>query len=189
MVLVAVTVAVAVAAGWLRGGRLRTIGRARVEGAGLAVAAAAAQLVAAWVGTAPATRVLTVASQVAVLAVVWRNRMLAGALLIALGSTANAAVIAVNGAMPVSRSAVLAVTRHPAELTAGRHRLLEPSDALPWLADVIPLPLLRTVVSVGDVLLAAGIGLLVMHLMIRPVSGRRARSAAEPVDGVNEPLA
>jgi hypothetical protein len=98
-------------------------------------------------------------------------------------------VIAANGAMPVSREAILAVSRHPAEVVPGRHRLLTTQDLLPWLADVIALPPLRTVVSVGDVVLAAGVGLLVMRLMQPPPRRARTASAAQPLDGLDEPLA
>ncbi|MDP9405291.1 MAG: DUF5317 domain-containing protein, partial [Actinomycetota bacterium] len=101
--------------------------------------------------------------------------------LVVVGAALNAVVIFANGAMPVSREALLAVARHPYEFAPGKHRLLEPGDPLPWLADVVPLPLLRTVVSVGDVVLAAGIALLVTNLMRRAprIAGRRARATAD----------
>ena len=167
MVLIVVTVVLGVVSGLLRDGSLRNVTGWSIRAGGLAVAAAVAQAIHAF-APAPAVAVTTtVISQAALLAFLWCNRYVAGAFLIAAGSTANAAVIVANGAMPVSREAILAVARHPYEVM-GRHRLLEPGDALPWLADVIGLPVLRTVVSVGDVLLAAGVGLLVSALLQPP---------------------
>ena len=177
MVLVVVAVAGAVLAGWLRGGRLGNLGAVGFRGTGIALAAALAQFVHALVPSPVAAGVLTTGSQVALLTFLWLNRFLAGAALVALGSTLNALVISLNGAMPVSRDALESISRHPAEVgTTGRHRLLVDGDALPALADVIGLPLLRTVVSVGDVILAAGIGLMVVHLMRRPPGARSVRA-------------
>jgi hypothetical protein len=84
--------------------------------------------------------------------------------------------------MPVSPAALEALTGEPTTFAPGKHRLLESGDALPWLADVIPLPLLRTVVSVGDIILAAGVGILVVTSM-RPRRGNHAPvGAAEVAD-------
>lgn len=166
MVLVLLTVAGAIAVGWLRGGRLRHLAAAPLRASVLVVVAAVAQLLHAFVAQPVAGTALTVASQTALLMFVWLNRWLAGALLIAVGSTLNSIVILANGAMPVAPEALLAIGRHPAEVgDARRHRLLTDSDALPWLADIFGLPLLGTVVSIGDVVLAAGIGMLVTALM------------------------
>lgn len=185
MVLIVVTMVAGVVAGWLRGGRVRHVGSAAIRGGVLALVAAVAQVVHALAPSAEVALAMTAASQVALLTFLWLNRYLAGALLVALGSTLNALVILANGAMPVSRDAVMAVQRHPYEI-GGRHRLLEDGDSFGWLADVIALPLLRTVVSVGDIILAAGVGLMVMWLMRPP--RRRVESAADEVDGFGEPL-
>lgn len=168
MVLVAITVAVALLVGVVRGGRLTNLAAAELRGGLLVVAAAVAQFLHAVVPGPAAGVLLTGASQAALLTFLWWNRYLAGALLMVIGSSLNTAVILANGAMPVSRGAMLAVSRHPAEVSGARHRLLTEADALPALADIIPLPLLRTVVSVGDVVLAAGVALLVLHLLTAP---------------------
>jgi hypothetical protein len=181
MVLVVLTVVGGLLVGLLRGGRLRHLADAPLRHTWLAVVAAGAQFVFALAPSPGAAVVLTGISQAGLLAFLWSNRLLAGALLVAVGSLLNSIVIIANGAMPVSREALLAITRHPAEIVAGRHRLLTESDALPWLADTIGLPLLRTVVSPGDVVLAAGIGLMVTHLM-QP-QRRRHAPAPETVAG------
>lgn len=177
MVLVALTVACAVLAGWLRGGRLRHLAALPFSGGVLVVVAAVAQVLFALAPSPPAAVVLPVLSQAALLTFLWLNRFLAGALLIAVGSLLNTVVVLANGAMPVSRDAMIAIGRHPAELVAGRHRLLTDGDVLPQLADIVALPLLRTIVSVGDIVLAAGLGLLVVAGMAMPSHGRHG---AEP---------
>ena len=181
MILIVATMAAGVVVGWVRGGRVRHVGAAAVRGGLLAVGAALAQALHAAVPDARVAIATTVLSQTALLAFLWLNRFAAGALLVALGSALNAVVILANGAMPVSREALIAVQRHPYEVF-GRHRLLERGDSFAWLADVIALPLLRTVVSVGDVILAAGVGLLVVWMMRPP----RRRSAPDPVDRLGQ---
>lgn len=154
--LVIVTIAAAVLVGRLRGGRVRHLSAASLRGGVFAVAAAASQVAYALAPRPVTATVFTAISQAALLAFLWCNRYAApGVFLAAVGSMMNTVVIMANGAMPVSRDAIMVVSRHPDELVGGRHRLLTDADALPWLADIIGLPLLRTVVSVGDIVLAA----------------------------------
>ena len=105
------------------------------------------------------------------------NWKLAGMALAAAGFALNVIVIAANGAMPVSqRAAELAGLEDIGELGI-KHELLDDDTAVPWLADVIPVPGTEKVVSLGDVLLAGGIGWLVYH---RTTSSRREEEAAPP---------
>jgi hypothetical protein len=186
MVLVALTVAVSVVVGWVRGGRLRNLAHARLRAAWLVVAAVGLQGVLAAVSAArgPVDVVglpLLVASQIALLGFVFANRVLPGMTLVLLGFAMNAAVIIPNGAMPVSPAALEAITGEPTTFEPGKHRVLTDGDVLPWLADIIPLPLLRTVVSVGDIVLAAGVGIVVVDLMRRhrPRGAHAVEAAAE----------
>jgi hypothetical protein len=170
MLLVGVTVAAAVVVGWLRGGRLRNLGAVSLRRPWLLAVSVGAQLMLAAVARAggPAEALalpLLVASQVALAGFLLANLGLPGILLVTAGAVANAAVILANGAMPVSRAALLAVSPRAVDFEPAKHRLLSDGDRLSWLADVIPLPLLRTVVSAGDVVLAAGVAVLVAGLM------------------------
>lgn len=179
MMLVVVTVAGAVVVGWARGGRLANLGSVSLRAPALVVVSLAAQLGSGLLDPGLGRTAALVGSQLALLAFAGANRVLPGVGLVALGTLLNGAVVAVNGAMPVDRRALLAVARQPYEIGDGPHRLLEPGDPLPWLADVIALPVLRTIVSVGDVVLAAGIGILVLSLMRRHRGlGSRSTSAA-----------
>lgn len=186
MVLTVVTVAAAVVVGWLRGGTLRHLAAIELRGAWLLGLSVAAQL-ALWLATrladaGPALAVpLLGLSQAALLAFLWANRLQPGIALAFLGFALNATVILANGGMPVERAALAAVSSGPVDITPGKHRFLQPGDRLPWLADVIALPPLKTVVSVGDIVLAAGVGVLVTARMqpSRRATGRR--SGADPV--------
>jgi Family of unknown function (DUF5317) len=178
MILVVLTVAAALLVGRLRGGRFRNLAEAPIRAGAFVGVAALAQFLHALAPGRTAAVALTVVSEAALLAFLWSNRYLAGVLLAALGSLMNTVVIVANGAMPVSADALFTISRHPAEVTPGRHRLLTDGDVLPWLADTIGLPVLRTVVSVGDVVLAAGLALLVMDLMRQRAP--RVRTAGSP---------
>jgi hypothetical protein len=95
-----------------------------------------------------------------------RNTGLPGIPLAGLGLLLNAAVIILNGAMPVSLEAAArsGVSVEQLDLAGGaRHEPLDAGTRLAPLADVVPAPVpgLREVTSAGDLLLAAGLGLFV----------------------------
>jgi hypothetical protein len=155
------------------------LARLRVRAVRLLVAAALLQI-----GTAvvvPGSHVLrgglVVVSCLLVAAFLWGNREVRGIPLIAAGLLLNAAVVAVNLAMPVSLAAAaragltaeeLQLDTDPLHEAAGRHTRLD------RLGDTIPvaLPWRPQVVSPGDVLVAAGVALL---LVAGAPPGRRGR--------------
>jgi hypothetical protein len=193
MVLVITVLAAAVIAGWVAGGRLRNLGHVRLRGVPLVFAAVGLQLALAALSLldGPATllsRPLLAASHVALLAFIAWNRLLPGMALVLVGFALNAAVIIPNGAMPVSESAYR--TAGGVEtIEPGKHRLLDDDDHLPWLADVIPIRPLGTVVSVGDIVLSAGVAVLVPSLMRRYPAppGRRRRPRPRVLLGPRDP--
>lgn len=174
-------VLLAVLVSYLRGGRLRRIADARLQVPWLLFAGLALQIgvdVAAGrgvLGDASATGLaLLIASQVLVVAWLIINRQLPGVGLVAIGLALNATVIAANGAMPVDPDAMRALGLGALEVPPGKHTLLTDATRLPWLADIFPLPPLRSIISVGDVVLAAGLIPLTHALMTwRPEHERR----------------
>jgi hypothetical protein len=82
------------------------------------------------------------------------NRALPGAWLVALGSLLNAAVTLVNGGMPVDPGAIAASGK--AAPSDGLHVLLAPETRISFLADVLLVPLVNNIYSVGDLLIAIG---------------------------------
>lgn len=166
MLLVVLALVVALILGWALGGSLDQLGHLRLRSGRLVVAAFAAQLLGAVVG-GPFYPLGLVVSVGLVTAFLNRNRGLRGTGLVALGLLANALVVGLNGAMPVSEAASGRAGVSTQDLLIGadpRHELSGAATRLPWLADVIPvpLPLRPEVVSPGDVLVAAGLAQLVV---------------------------
>ncbi|HYF96337.1 MAG TPA: DUF5317 family protein [Symbiobacteriaceae bacterium] len=124
--------------------------------------------------------------QASVLVLLWANRAALPMRLVGLGFLTNVLAIAANhGRMPVLLQAVYIINRPQvaAELLAGalpKHSLFT-GHPLNWLGDWIPL--VRWVVSPGDVLIAVGIFWLVCRLVLRARAERLARRAA-PAPGV-----
>lgn len=165
----------------------------------VAVAAQAAGAFAGSLGLAHAGTLYVagmVVSAALVTVFVTRNRELPGMPLIAVGFVLNAVVVTVNGAMPVAQEAAdrvgistVGLYRH----ADAKHELVDDDTVLPGLADVIPVPLPgplergSNVVSVGDVVLAAGIGVLVVNAMLAvrrrhvPAHVRRAAPDGPPL--------
>ncbi|MGH9149079.1 MAG: DUF5317 family protein [Acidimicrobiales bacterium] len=88
-----------------------------------------------------------------------RLRLPAG--LVLAGWALNAAAVLPNGGMPVPAGAP--GPTGPGLL--GKHIATGPSTALPWFGDVLAAPPLGAVVSAGDLVLFAGLVLLVSRVM------------------------
>lgn len=167
----------AVAVAWALGGRWHRLAHLRLRARGLVVAAVAAQAGGALLGVAGfedarhAYVVGLVVSAVCALGFCARNLLVPGVALVCLGLVANAAVVAANGAMPVSIVAAYHARVPIVAIAAGtdaRHDIAGIGTHVRWLGDVIPVPLpvRPEVVSPGDVLVAAGLGeLIVLGMM------------------------
>lgn len=120
------------------------------------------------------------------------NLHVPGVPLVTIGLAANALVVTLNGAMPVSIVAALRAGVPITDIAAGydaRHDIAGVGTEWRSLGDVIPLPLpLRPeVVSPGDVLVASGLGeLVVMGMLRRRVSGVGRRRAVMEGDNSTE---
>lgn len=116
------------------------------------------------------------------------NRRRRGFVVIAVGLAANAAVVAANGAMPVSLRAARRAGLDPTALALGadpRHEALRAGTRLRWLGDVVPLPVpaLPEVVSAGDLVCAAGVALAVWCAVLAGREAPRTLRRAVPADG------
>lgn len=165
-------VVLAVLVSYARGGRLQRIADARLRLPWLLFAGLALQIgvdLAAGrelLGDAsPAGLGLLIASQVLVVTWLVLNRHLPGVMLVAIGLALNAVAITANGAMPVDPEAMRALGLGELEVPPGKHTLLTERTRLPWLADIFPLPPLRSIISIGDVVIAAGLLPLTHALM------------------------
>jgi hypothetical protein len=89
--------------------------------------------------------------------------------LISLGWLANVVAIVANRGMPVSPSALARIgVRHSSVANGNlfKHVLETSHTVVPWLGDVIPIavPVLKNVISVGDILVVLGAMLAVQHV-------------------------
>ena len=188
MPFVLVVVALGVLASYARGGRLRRAAEAPLRWRSLLFLGVAVQIgvdaLAAREVLGDATTLgwlLLLLSQVLVVGFLVANLHLPGVLLIATGLLLNAVVMAANGAMPVDPAAIQALGLGDVEVQPGKHTLMDADTLLPWLADILPLPPLRTIISAGDVVLAAGVIPLTHALMSyrTPAERRRRRDVTD----------
>lgn len=179
MGLALLTLVLALAAGYLVGGR-RGVSALPLSATHLLVAAFVVRVIEPLVSrVVPGAYPIAIAVSATLMAqFVARNALVPGVALAGLGLLLNAAVVLVNGAMPVSLYAAARAGVPGMELSGdARHDVLGDGTRLAWLADVIPAPtpFRPEVVSIGDVLLAAGIGLFALASM-----GRRRRPPSSP---------
>jgi hypothetical protein len=107
-----------------------------------------------------------------------RNILLVGMGVVAVGLLANLTVITVNGGMPVHPAAVvqagLATPEQLADVAYGRrHHPETGKDHLTFLDDRLPLAPVHQVLSIGDLILAFGMGDMIANLVRHP---RRRRA-------------
>jgi hypothetical protein len=151
----------------LWGGRLSRLASLRIRGVWLAVAALVLQVLVISVLTSLPHGIAVgghLASYAMLGAVLWLNRRLPGMVLIAVGVAANGVTIALNGGtLPASAHALRTAGIH---LRSGFDNSgLVAHPRLPWLGDVMVTPgwlPMRNMLSIGDLLLVAGAGCLVV---------------------------
>lgn len=195
MTVILVVIVVSCLVGVARGGTMTNLSQLDLRSWPLVFAALVIQALGAFAATlglpgAGAWYVLGMVGSAALITVfVVRNRALPGMPLIALGFVLNALVVAVNGAMPVDQAAADRVGISTVGLyqnVDAKHELADSSTRLRFLADVIPVPLPgplargSNVLSVGDVVLAAGIGVLVVNGMLAVRSRREPKHLRQP---------
>jgi hypothetical protein len=160
-----VVAAFAAWAGVLAGGSLDSLAATKLVASPLLFAGFALQLLftfwqPSWMTTELSLAVL-VSSNLLVGLFVWLNRRLPGILLAGTGLVLNLLVISLNGAMPVSADAArIAGGAQGLENADSKHDVLNDDTLLPWLSDVLPVPGVGLVLSVGDVVLVLGIARL-----------------------------
>ncbi len=147
--------------GLARGGRIQHLLDIETRAWWLLVIGFAMQLVAAQLSSDNGTLavILLLLSYVSILGMVWMNRKAPGMWIAGVGLLMNFTVIAVNQGMPVLPAAVEIAGGSADVALGGKHVLLDESSRLAFLGDLIPLP--GTVISMGDVFLAIGLGVFV----------------------------
>jgi hypothetical protein len=173
VILVVFAVVLAIPVGLVRGGSLRRLGSIHFRWIPLLAAALLIDLVIEAVVSDPSGLVktlVTIGTFLLALVFVLANLHLGGMRVVALGLLSNLAAIVPNGAMPVSTSAARRASAPISGLNDGlKHEVLTHNTLLPWLADLFSFPNVQLVFSVGDVIIALGIGMLVVTQMTAPV--------------------
>ena len=167
------------------GGSLAALGQVRLRYVPAIFGALAVQI--AIVSVVPAGspwlhRVLHVGSYALAAVFIVANRRLAGMRMLALGTTLNLiAILANNGVMPASRSALRTAGRH-VNSTEFLNSAPLAHPRLLVLGDILPVPHaipLANVYSIGDVCIAIGVAIAIHSLAGSRLVPRRWRAAAE----------
>lgn len=169
----------------LWGGSLSRLAALRVRGVSIGVAALALQVLVITVWPSmprPLAVAGHLASYVMLAVVLWLNRRLPGMWLIAAGVAANAVTIAVNGGtLPASAHALRAAGIH---LRAGFDNSgVVTHPHLAWLGDIMVTPSwlpMRNMLSIGDLLLVLGAGVLVVCVTRRTAGPAMVEPEREP---------
>jgi hypothetical protein len=172
--------------GYATGGRLGNVQRAHFRCSWLVVAALALQLIAfSPVGSHLAAGwviALHLASYGGLITFAAINLRSPGVVVASLGLVCNALVIAVNGGyMPARRAALATAGVLYSGDSAANSRLADGSTRFAFLGDVFALPKgvpLANVFSIGDVLIAAGLALLIILAMHRATPRPQTEAAA-----------
>lgn len=176
--ILAASVPIGLVVGVLIGGSLDSLTALRLRWPWLAVAGLAFQAIlfteAGATIAGPAGPGLYVASTAAVLVTVLRNIRLTGMPVVAIGSLSNLAAVIANGGVMPTTAAALAAAGLVGPGTYTNSAVLA-SPALGPLTDVYAIPAglpLANVFSVGDVLIALGIALVIAAAMRRSATPR-----------------
>jgi Family of unknown function (DUF5317) len=178
--LVVVVLVLAAVVGVAAGGRPTALSRVPLAGWRLLLGAAASQLAGTLVSRGSGTEfpyeIGSLAAVALLIGFLLSNSRLPGVPLVALGLLLNTAVVLANGAMPVSRWAAARAGVDLTEIATGldaRHALAAAGTSLRRLSDVVPVPIpgFPEVVSAGDVLVAAGLALLLWTGLLWPQTG------------------
>jgi Family of unknown function (DUF5317) len=172
---------VAVGVGFALGGRLGGLAGLRIRWAPLALIGLLLQYLSPSRAWWPFALLMTSFLLLGVFSAV--NLRLPGFALILVGLSMNFLVIGLNHGMPVTQRALVASGQQGtlADLIDGggaKHHLSGAGDRLLFLADVMPIaPPIGQIVSAGDIVAYAGVGVVVVAAMRR---GRRTGSAPDP---------
>lgn len=167
--------------GLLRGGLVRNLALTRVEWPWMLVVGVVLPVLVD--RTDPPHGVpLVVVGLLALIAFARRNAHLVGMGVVTIGVLCNLAVVVLNGGMPVRAKALVDAGLAQAHEVSrveipGVQRLEREGDVLLALADIVPLPETRQVLSFGDLIIVVGLADVAANLLLR-----RERTSSEDED-------
>ena len=175
--LIAVLV-VSVVVSVMRGGKLTNLPDIYARGWWLLVVGFGMQIVANNVDSSRVAVTLLLTSFVVLLVMVWMNRSEPGMWIAGIGLLMNFIVISLNNGMPVLEESIRLAGGGVDIVYGAKHVVLDEASRLPFLADVIPLP--GSVISLGDVFLAVGLGVFIEDQLKQPLRLFRHRVQGVP---------
>jgi hypothetical protein len=175
--LVAVLV-VSVVVSLMRGGKLSNLPDIYARGWPLLFIGFGMQIVADRVEDSRLAITLLLTSYAVLLVVIWLNRSQAGMWIAGIGLLMNFIVITLNNGMPVLDASIILAGGTPDVVLGAKHVMLDDASRLPFLADVIPMP--GSVISLGDVFLAVGLGAFIEDQLKQPLRLFRHRVQGVP---------
>jgi hypothetical protein len=186
MRLIAASLALAVAIGYLLGGRLSSVASLRVRWQPLAIVGLALQVIPVPGRALPLGLLYVSFALLIVFALANVAGRVPGSWLILIGISLNFTVIALNQGMPVTRDALVASGQGETLAVllndgGAKHHLAGPDDRLLFLGDVLPIRPIRMVASPGDLIAYAGVVWLVVAAMLGRFAPSRQRSGGAVV--------
>ena len=180
------TIAVAFVLAVATGGRPRHLAEHRFRLGALPIVGVALDFASEIDGFRDVWFAITLLSYACLVAFMLVNLHLTGMFLVLIGVGLNILTITVNQGMPVRAEAVVDsgyaddIAEARADDYGAKHHLERPDDTLLPISDVIPVRPIERVVSIGDLIMAIGISVVVFHLMRPPPARRRGvrRSAS-----------
>ncbi len=165
-----VVIAVSIAVSLTRGGKLSNLSEIYARGWWLLFLGFGMQTAATLVNTDNRELAvwLVLLSYLPLLTVVALNQRMPGMWISGVGILMNFTVIALNNGMPILPEAFELAGGTIANLTLdAKHVILDGTSHVPFLADIIPMP--GSVISLGDVLLAVGLGVFIEDQLQQPL--------------------
>ena len=182
MLFLVIVLAVSVVVSLFRGGKLANLPDIYARGWWMLIIGFGLQIVANLLGEDQhdLAVALVLISYAPLLAVVTLNRRAPGMWIAGIGILMNFVVIAANGGMPVLPEAVELAGGNAESLRSlnAKHVLLDLDTTFPFLADIIPLP--GSVISLGDVFFAIGLGVFIEDQLQQPLRLFRHRVQGIP---------
>jgi len=175
--LIAVLV-VSVVVSVMRGGKLSNLPDIYARGWPLLFVGFGMQIVANFVDNSRLVVALFLTSYVVLLITIWLNRSDPGMWIAGIGLLMNFTVISLNNGMPVLEESIRLAGGGSDIVFGAKHVVLDDSSRLAFLADVIPLP--GSVISLGDVFLAVGLGVFIEDQLKQPLRLFRHRVPGIP---------
>lgn len=162
-------ISIGAAIGRARGGRLRAFTKTKIYAAGGLATGISVALIISLIGPSqPVLWVLLAYGAFTYFGL--RNLHFTGMVVLLIGIVMNLTPLIANGAIPVSERALVSVgdiDEAGEPIISGARESTATAGSFGFFGDVVPVPALGTVVSLGDLVIAVALADIAMHIMLR----------------------